>query len=150
MRVKYFKLPVLTIFIILFYQASFSQNTKTKPITTSALNGFTINILDKENSINDEIENSLINTFHNVYPKMVNDFNLNAYKSINITIDPSYDGVAYADADTGKITISSNWITNKPEDTDLLTHELMHIVQSYPAESLGWLTEGIADYVRNE
>ena len=34
-------------------------------------------------------------------------------------------------------------------DLDVITHEVMHIVQSYPPNSgPGWLTEGIADYVR--
>ena len=36
-----------------------------------------------------------------------------------------------------------------PKDLDLMTHEIMHIIQSYPGGSgPGWLTEGIADYVR--
>jgi hypothetical protein len=36
-----------------------------------------------------------------------------------------------------------------PEDLDVVTHEVMHIVQNYDRSTLpGWLTEGIADYVR--
>jgi len=37
-----------------------------------------------------------------------------------------------------------------PNDTDLLVHELMHLVQNYTVKVPGWLTEGIADYVRDE
>jgi hypothetical protein len=36
-----------------------------------------------------------------------------------------------------------------PEDIDVVTHEVMHIVQAYGDNHVpGWLTEGIADYVR--
>jgi hypothetical protein len=36
-----------------------------------------------------------------------------------------------------------------PEDIDVVTHEGMHIVQSYPGGAgPGWVTEGVADYVR--
>jgi hypothetical protein len=36
-----------------------------------------------------------------------------------------------------------------PEDIDVITHEAMHIVQDYhKGNTPGWLTEGIADYVR--
>ncbi|MEO8112703.1 MAG: basic secretory protein-like protein, partial [Ginsengibacter sp.] len=36
-------------------------------------------------------------------------------------------------------------------DLDVVTHEVMHIVQSYPGGAgPGWITEGIADYVRNK
>jgi len=48
----------------------------------------------------------------------------------------------------GEIVISAQWLRNNPMDTDLLTHEVMHIVQSYPGGQPGWLVEGIADYVR--
>jgi hypothetical protein len=34
------------------------------------------------------------------------------------------------------------------EDTDTVTHEVMHVVQTYPAGNPGWLVEGVADYVR--
>jgi hypothetical protein len=48
----------------------------------------------------------------------------------------------------GEIVISAQWLRNNPMDSDLLTHEVMHIVQSYPGGQPGWLVEGIADFVR--
>lgn len=47
--------------------------------------------------------------------------------------------------------ISQAWLIKNPEDIDVVTHEVMHIVQSYPSRSgPGWLVEGIADYVRDK
>lgn len=78
---------------------------------------------------------------------MVKDFNPKALKTLEIKIDTAYIGVAYAI--NGKITISSKYLRKKPQDLDVITHEVMHIVQAYPNNSgPGWLTEGIADYVR--
>ena len=48
----------------------------------------------------------------------------------------------------GAIVVSAQWLRSNPKDTDLVTHELMHVVQSYPGGQPGWLVEGIADYVR--
>jgi hypothetical protein len=49
------------------------------------------------------------------------------------------------------ITIDGRWIAAHPEDFGMVVHELVHVVQRYPRNShgsFGWLTEGIADYVR--
>jgi hypothetical protein len=43
---------------------------------------------------------------------------------------------------------SGKHLKGQPVATGVLTHELMHIVQSYPGGQPGWLVEGIADYVR--
>ena len=54
--------------------------------------------------------------------------------------------MAYA---TGGATVffSANYLKNNPADIDVVTHELMHVVQAYN-NGLGWLTEGLADYAR--
>ncbi|APS37745.1 basic secretory protein-like protein [Salegentibacter sp. T436] len=97
--------------------------------------------------LDSEVKNGLVKTFFKVYPKMVKDFNPEAKDTIYVKIDTSYTGVAFAN--NGKITISSQWLEKKPNDLDVITHEAMHIVQSYPHQAgPGWLTEGIADYVR--
>ena len=44
--------------------------------------------------------------------------------------------------------ISATHLKDHPIVRGVLTHELMHIIQSYPAGQPGWLVEGIADYVR--
>lgn len=65
-----------------------------------------------------------------------------------IAISSKYEGVAYAAG--GKITISSKWVKDHPEDSrGVVVHELTHIVQGYPGGSEHWITEGISDYVRN-
>ena len=48
------------------------------------------------------------------------------------------------------IFISIPWITKHPEDFGMIIHEMTHAIQDYhgvPKDS-GWLTEGIADYIR--
>ncbi len=57
------------------------------------------------------------------------------------------DGVAHASGTT--LTISSKWIKQRPDDFGMVAHELCHVIQRYRGRSgPGWLTEGIADYVR--
>lgn len=105
-----------------------------------------INLQDPD--YNPDQVDRLIDVFFKVYPKLVKDFNAEAPKSVTITIDTAYDGVAYAH--NGKVVISQAWLQKNPEDIDVVTHEVMHIVQSYPPGSgPGWLVEGIADYVRD-
>jgi len=47
-------------------------------------------------------------------------------------------------------TINGQWITAHPDDLGMVVHELVHVVQHYPGRrnTPGWLTEGIADYIR--
>lgn len=47
-----------------------------------------------------------------------------------------------------RIVVSSHWIEKHPEDIGLVAHELVHIIQRYPSPQPGWVTEGIADYMR--
>ena len=90
----------------------------------------------------------LIDTYFKVYPKLVKKYNKKATKIVTFIIDPDYDGVAGTSND--RVVFSSKYMTSHPDDIDVVTHETMHIVQSYGGKSgmPGWLTEGIADYVR--
>jgi hypothetical protein len=66
---------------------------------------------------------------------------------ITIVFDPDYKGVA-ACAGT-RIVASTKWFGERPEDVGAFVHELVHVVQQYRGgERPGWLTEGIADYIR--
>lgn len=56
------------------------------------------------------------------------------------------DGVAFASGRS--ITISEDWIKRQPGDLGMVVHELIHVVQSYRSRVPGWVTEGIADYIR--
>ncbi|MCY3018957.1 MAG: basic secretory protein-like protein [Planctomycetota bacterium] len=53
-------------------------------------------------------------------------------------------------AATGGTTIvfARSWIKAHPTDTGTVIHELAHVIQSYKRKVPGWLTEGIADYIR--
>lgn len=48
----------------------------------------------------------------------------------------------------GRIEVSSHWIEKHPDDIGLVVHELVHVIQSYPSPDPGWVTEGVADYLR--
>ena len=93
------------------------------------------------------LKQRLISTFFEVYPKLAKEYNPNTLKKVSFLVDTSYDGVAAAS--DGKVVYSSMWMDKHPEDIDVVTHEVMHIVQDYGnSVGPGWLTEGIADYVR--
>lgn len=72
------------------------------------------------------------------------DFNPPA--EVKLVFKDEKKGVAYT---TGaKITVVADWIRKHPDDFGMVIHELTHVVQSYP-KGVGWITEGIADYIRN-
>ena len=66
--------------------------------------------------------------------------------NIDLTIQKSDEGIAFSDSNA--ITVSSHWIEKYPEDIGLIVHEAVHVVQLYPKFEPGWITEGIADYIR--
>lgn len=65
---------------------------------------------------------------------------------IRLVIQASEDGVGHTRGTT--IVISSKWIQDHPEDVGLIIHELTHVIQNYRRRVPGWVTEGIADYIR--
>ncbi|WP_186755411.1 basic secretory protein-like protein [Echinicola salinicaeni] len=130
---------------ITFWPLSAKGETEEKEVVKKGK--YTLTFVNQNPNLNEEVKAGLIKTFFKVYPKMVKDFNKEAITEVTVTIDTAYNGVAYAH--NGKITIASQWLDKKPEDLDVITHEGMHLVQAYPGGSgPGWLTEGIADYVR--
>jgi len=67
-------------------------------------------------------------------------------REVKLVFKDEKKGIAYT---TGaKITVVADWIRKHPDDFGLVIHELCHVVQSYP-KGVGWITEGIADYIRN-
>ena len=84
------------------------------------------------------------------YPKLDKLLESDGYmppKEITI-IFKKMDGVAYSSGTT--VVISADWIRRQPGDFGMVAHELVHIVQSYPRRTgPGWVTEGIADYIRH-
>lgn len=66
-------------------------------------------------------------------------------REVRLVFKEEKKGIAYT---TGaKITIVADWIRKHPDDFGMVIHELCHVVQSYKG-GVGWITEGIADYVR--
>lgn len=155
MKKRQFKLQYFIVLLLLFSISSCEKEdsiigTLDDKISNekSEKNGYEVNIINQVTTLDKDIVTGLINTFHEVYPKMAEKYNPNTQKSVRVIISDSYTGVAYTSA--GSVTISGQWITENREDTDVLTHELMHVVQAYSGSVPTWLTEGIADYVRSE
>lgn len=55
------------------------------------------------------------------------------------------EGIAYWDGKA--INVATHWIASHPEDTGLVVHELVHVLQAYLNVPC-WFTEGMADYIR--
>ena len=66
-------------------------------------------------------------------------------REVRIVFKDEKKGIAYTSG--AKITVVADWIRKHPDDFGMVIHELCHVVQSYKG-GVGWLTEGIADYVR--
>jgi hypothetical protein len=122
--------------------------TKAQQKDSITRGGYTLIYENKSATFDTAVGRRLINTFFEVYPKQVARFNKKAVKVVRFSIDPTYDGVA---ATYGtRIRFNPEWFKKNPNDVDVVTHETMHVVQAYPGYDPGWLTEGIADYVRYE
>ena len=110
-------------------------------------NGYKLIFVNYDATFDPALQQRMVKTFFTVYPELANAYNKNTLKTVTMVIDTSYKGVA-ATAN-GKVTISYKWMHQHPEDIDVITHEVMHIVQDYgDSNGPGWLTEGIADYAR--
>lgn len=111
--------------------------------------GYTLVFLNQDSALDPVVHRKLEQTFFSVYPKEANEYNPNTARKVIFYIDPQYTGVA-ATSD-GIVRFNPQWFHKHPEDIDVVTHEVMHIVQDYGhSKGPGWLTEGIADYVRYE
>jgi hypothetical protein len=109
--------------------------------------GYKLTFINYDAKFDAAEQQRLVNTFYTVYPELAKTYNKKTAKQVTFVIDTAYKGVA--ETDNGKVTISSKWMHLHPEDIDVITHEVMHIVQDYgKSNGPGWLTEGIADYAR--
>lgn len=133
--------------VILVFCIVFSVPIIAKADTvTYTWNTYYLTIVDNSSVLPSSTRQMIVNTFFEVYPQMTSRFNPSASKTVTLTIDPNYSGAAYASGNN--IVLSANWINSNPNDTDCITHELMHVVQAYPHYNPVWLIEGIADYAR--
>jgi hypothetical protein len=122
---------------------------------TRTQDGVTITYRDASGALDVPMQEKILKTFFHAYSRERADFNTAAPTKAIITIDPSYDGIAYVGSDDwAKMTINPAWLVKHPGDTDLVSHEAMHIVQGYPDygndKAPTWLVEGIADYARDK
>ncbi|MHA4810662.1 basic secretory protein-like protein [Flavitalea flava] len=110
---------------------------------------YTLVFINNEAGFDTLTRQRMIEAFFEVYPQEAKRFNKNTLRRITFIIDPTYNGVA--ETGNGVARYNPGWLKSHPEDIDVVTHEVMHIVQDYRDQEPGcpgWLTEGIADYVR--
>ena len=89
----------------------------------------------------------LVECWHTCYARMALRFNPQAKRSLHLHIDPTYNGAG--ETLGGRITVSASYIVTHPWDSDVMTHELFHVVQAYPSwDCTLWAMEGLADYAR--
>jgi hypothetical protein len=114
---------------------------------TLTQSGYTLIFINQDTALDPHVKARLISTFFTVYPKEAAIYNPQTARKVTFIIDPSYDGVAATGND--ETHFNPQWFHKHPGDIDVVTHEVMHIVQNYPdGAGPGWITEGIADYVR--
>jgi cytochrome oxidase Cu insertion factor (SCO1/SenC/PrrC family) len=114
---------------------------------TIVKNNYQLVFISKDPNLDLKVKQNLIDTYFKVYPTIVDIFNKNSTKSVLFVVDTAYKAVA--EASGNRILFSAQYMKNHPTDIDVVTHETMHIAQGYGGGAgPGWLTEGIADYVR--
>lgn len=67
-------------------------------------------------------------------------------RDIRLTFRSLPDGIAFASGTN--LTIGAEWVRKYPDDFGMIAHELTHIIQANRPGTPGWLTEGVADYIR--
>lgn len=109
--------------------------------------GYSLIFVSNDQNLDPAVKQKLIDTYFKVYPTLVKTFNKSASKNVLFLVDTAYKAVA--ESSGNEVKFSAGYMKAHPYDTDVVTHETMHIVQGY-GYSAGpvWLTEGIADYVR--
>lgn len=115
---------------------------------TFTQNGYTLNWQSNDATFDINLKRQMVETFFTVYPKLAKDFNPGVTKTVLFKIDTAYKGVAATSATS--VVYNPKWFEKNPKDIDVVTHEVMHIIQGYPDYNPWWLVEGIADYVRSK
>jgi hypothetical protein len=109
--------------------------------------GYTLVFINQDSALAPATKQRMTDAFFKVYPQEAKRFNPKTLRKVTFFVNPAYTGVAATD--NGLVDYNPQWLHDHPEDIDVVTHEVMHIVQAYPSDSApGWLTEGIADYAR--
>lgn len=115
---------------------------------THERDGFTLVFSDPADAMDQAVADRMVETFFAVYPRLTERFNPRASRRVTFVVDPNLGGVAGVGGD--HVFFNPAYFDAHPEDTDVVVHEAMHVVQAYGDQPVpGWLVEGIADYVRH-
>lgn len=137
------KKSLMSLFV-LFLIANYAKAADPEIFTR---NGYTLTFYNNAADFNPEVKKRMVETFFKVYPELAKTYNPQTLVKVTFSIDTAYKGVAATGG--GKVVYNPEWFKKHPGDIDVVTHEVMHIVQNYGnGAGPGWLTEGIADYVR--
>lgn len=151
---------LLFLFAIIVYSFSCKKSNEAAPVKQVKLtrdsitqNGYTLIFINKDTTYQlqgDSSRKALEKIFFIVYPEITAYWNPDAPKRVTLTIDPTYDGVAYTIGNA--VTISSVWVLKNQKDVNVVTHEVTHVAQQYNSAGYtpAWLVEGIAEYSRNK
>ena len=112
--------------------------------------GFTLYWKTEVQGFDPGIKKNMVETFFKTYLRLVGDVNPEAPKTVTFKIVPvaligTQEYPAYTSAT--EITYNAKYLLSNPTDWDLVTHELVHVMQN-GYQYIPWLTEGIADYFR--
>lgn len=132
---------------VLFFVFSLPIISFAQPSETFKKKGYNLTFIETDTTFSKALKAKLVETFFTVYPELAKAYNKKTTKDVTFFIDTAYKGVA-ATSDA-RVVFSYKYMMAHPKDIDVVTHEVMHIVQEY-GYSAGpvWLTEGIADYAR--
>ena len=133
--------------VITLLLATFAIGAKAQKTTVYNQKGYKLTFINYDATFDTLEQARMVKTFFTVYPELAKAYNPKTLKAVTIEIDTAYKGVAATD--NGIVHVNPEWMHKHPEDIDVVTHEVMHIVQDYgDSNGPGWLTEGIADYAR--
>jgi len=137
------------ILLALMLAGCISTMVSAQSTSTYKRKGCHLTFINQAPGLDPALQEKLVNTFFTVYPKLAKAYNTHTAKSVTFVMDTTYNGVAATD--NGRVVFSFKYMKSHPKDIDVVTHEVMHIVQDYgDSNGPGWLTEGIADYARNK
>ncbi|GAA4201690.1 hypothetical protein GCM10022289_15490 [Pedobacter jeongneungensis] len=141
-----FQLAEIKLFNVPQNQQALAPNNTLETVVEGAN---TLIFTDKTGTFSAATKAGFITVFKANYQRMANTFNANAPKTQVFVIDSEYEGVA-ATYGGSIIRYDPRYFAGNPKDIDVVTHEMMHVVQSYKFNlpNTGWITEGIADYAR--
>ena len=117
-----------------------------KDSTTHQQDGYTLIFENDDPNLDPRLKARLIETFFKVYPAEAREFNPGSAHTVTFSMDSSYQGIAATMGNS--IHFNPTYFHQHPADIDVVTHEAMHVVQSYATYDPGWVVEGIADYAR--